>query len=206
MFVSVTHIAKQLTAEAYEPSLIALTGVTGAGKSTVCEAILKADPMSFEYLDAQNLEPARYAELAEKIASSDKITVIDGLIIEAEEADAVLNVCRDRLKNESLSAIVTTQYVPADYPISRRRIFTSSYRIERDPDSRNGMAYFASESFQDTARAYDSGQYRETAGRMYEASDILQAIKTGRFTSLEELTKAVEQRCEHLSNELIGNK
>lgn len=63
-----------------------------------------------------------------------------------------------------------------------------------------------SSDFKHTAEPVaDEGQLRETAGRMYEASDILQAIKSKQYASYDELVTAIEQRCEHLSNELTKN-
>ena len=47
-----------------------------------------------------------------------------------------------------------------------------------------------------------AGGLREAAGRMYEASDILRAIKSQQYASQDDLVKALEQRCAHLSGEL----
>ncbi|MEW5291816.1 hypothetical protein ABW286_22015 [Erwinia papayae] len=53
------------------------------------------------------------------------------------------------------------------------------------------------------AQLAEDGELRETAGRMYEVSDILQAIQTGHFGPYEKLARDLELRCEHLSNELM---
>lgn len=57
----------------------------------------------------------------------------------------------------------------------------------------------------DSVKSETREQIMELAGRMYESCDILRAIQTRQYTSLDELERVLEQRTSHLSNELEKN-
>ncbi len=54
----------------------------------------------------------------------------------------------------------------------------------------------------DSVKSETREQTMVLAGRMYEASDILRAIQTRQYTSLDELENVLEQRASHLMSEL----
>ncbi|EBU7277087.1 hypothetical protein DK017_22655 [Salmonella enterica subsp. enterica serovar Heidelberg] len=103
-------IARNLDNRLYSGGLHFLIGITGTGKSSICEIIQKNNKSDAVYFDVQaDHSIENYANLVEKINLTNKHIVIDGLVIFKEPGNKVLDALIKHVHIKKMGALILTQ-------------------------------------------------------------------------------------------------
>ncbi|HHU2819011.1 TPA: hypothetical protein ACUBCT_005108 [Escherichia coli] len=118
------------------PALVLVIGRPGSGKSTLAEAACRNG--CFELIDVQTTRPKDYKTILPKILDTDKHLIIDGLDLNVQESEVVLNTLRS-LQVQGKGAIVTSMFCD-DSPVTR--LFTAMFWIENESPRIDGHIRF----------------------------------------------------------------
>ncbi|WP_243211081.1 ATP-binding protein (plasmid) [Klebsiella pneumoniae] len=118
------------------PALVLVIGRPGSGKSTLAEAACRNG--CFEMIDVQTTRPKDYKTILPKILGTDKHLIIDGLDLNVQESEMVLNTLRSQ-QEQGKGAIVTSMFC-GDSPITR--LFTAMFWIENESPRIDGHIRF----------------------------------------------------------------
>ncbi|CAI2017802.1 DEAD/DEAH box helicase family protein [Serratia entomophila] len=103
-------IASNLDNRLYSGGLHFLIGITGTGKSSICEIIQKNNKSDAVFFDTQiDHSNESYQKLADDIKTTNKHVVIDGLLVCGAAGANVFDSVLDHVRTKKMGALILTQ-------------------------------------------------------------------------------------------------